>query len=202
MHILIVDSHPSERELLTSLVSEVFGEVSVHAERTLEGAIAKTRHAQRVDLVLLDIGLPGYTGIEAFTMFRERFPKCRVVVFSAKYDRGMILAALASRAAGFIPKDHNRRLTTAALHVVAAGGTYVPPAALPEQIRVAVTRTQRDVLRLLLNGYANDRIASELEISKSTIKKHTRAVFDAMGVSNRAQLIATAARRGIHVHNH
>lgn len=202
MRVLVVGHDASEHDRLASLVPEAFGDVLIHSEKTIEAAIAKARQLGRLDLVILDIVLPGYKAIEALARFRQKFPQSRVVVSSAKYDRGMILAALAARAAGFIPGDHKRELAIAALRLVAAGGTYVPPSALPEQIRVPVTPRQRDVLRLLLNGYGNDRIASELEISKSTVKKHTRAVFDAMGVSTRAQLIATAARRGIHANDH
>jgi DNA-binding NarL/FixJ family response regulator len=202
MQVLIVDQHPSVHELLATLLREAFGDVLIYSERTLEGAISRTRRAEHVDLVMLDIALPGTSGIEALTTFRHKFPRCRVVVFSAKDDRGLILASLAARAAGFIPKDYGRKLAVAALRVVGAGGTYVPSAALPEQIRVPITPRQRDVLRLLLQGYSNERIAQELAISGSTVKQHTRAVFDALGVSTRAQLIATAARRGFHAENH
>lgn len=202
MQVLIVDNDPSAHQLLASLLSRTFEHAEIRWERTLGGAMAHARASHDLHLVVLDIALPGLAGIEALTTFHNKFPKCRVVVFSQRHDRGNILAALATRAVGFIPKEYSPELVSAALRVVAAGGTYIPQGALPDQIRVPVTRRQRDVLRLLLDGHSNERIASQLCISKSTVKQHTRALFDAMGVSTRAQLIATAARRGIHAHNH
>lgn len=148
MHVLIADHHPSVHDLLTAVLREAFAGVAIHSEKTLEGAMAKVRRAERLDLILLDLGLPGCRGIEALTRFRDKFPRCRVVVFSAMDDRALILSALRAGAAGYIPKGCSRKVMIAALRLVAAGGAYLPPEVLPQQIRVPVTTRQRDVLRL------------------------------------------------------
>ena len=89
----------------------------------------------------------------------------------------------------------------AALKVVAAGGTYVPPEALEspdaKSRGLGLTDRQHDVLRLILKGYNNERIAVELAIAPNTVKQHAHAVFSALGVSSRAEAMVVAARRGL-----
>jgi DNA-binding NarL/FixJ family response regulator len=124
------------------------------------------------------------------------------VFCSGAEDRGLILSALHAGAAGYLSKACPREGRVHALRLVAAGVPYLPPELLPRHIRIPVTARQRDVLRLLLRGYSNERIAAELSISKSTVKQHARAVFTALGVANRTQLMAAAAKRGFHTDIH
>jgi DNA-binding NarL/FixJ family response regulator len=156
---------------------------------------------------VLDLGLPGCDGLDALARFRKAFPKLPLVVLSGTCDRASILAALEAGAAGFIPKTSKPDVMIAALKVVAAGGTYVPPEALEEpgekgaarRARKApeLTERQRDVLRLILKGYNNERIASELSIAPNTVKQHAHAVFTALEVSSRAEAMIAAARLGL-----
>ena len=153
------------------------------------------------DLVLLDLGLPGCRGLDALSRFRREFPKLPLVVLSGDCDRGTILGALDAGAVGFIPKTSKPDVMIAALKVVAAGGTYVPPEALEgvdaRSQALDLTERQRDVLRLILKGYNNERIATELAIAPNTVKQHAHAVFAALGVSTRAEAMVAAARRGL-----
>jgi DNA-binding NarL/FixJ family response regulator len=197
--ILVVSEHAALRDALAAALREALGGVAVHHAEGHAHALAQVRRIKQLGLVLLDLAVNGSAGIETLMRFREKYPHCRIVAFSATTeDRGLILSALHAGAAGYLSKQCAPNVKLAALRLVAAGGTYLPPEVLPQQIRVPVTARQRDVLRLLLKGYGNRRIASELAISESTVKQHAYAVYDALGVSSRAQLIATAARRGIH----
>jgi DNA-binding NarL/FixJ family response regulator len=200
MHVLLVADQASSLESLQSIAREALAGAAIHVEKTLGAALAAMRGARHFHLVLLDLDLRGFSGTEALAGFCERYPRCRILVFAAAEERSAILSALKSGAAGYIPKRSGRKVSVAALRLVAEGGKYVPPEILSEAhpVRVPVTSRQRDVLRLLLKGYSNQRIASELTISQSTVKQHAHAVFDALGVSTRAQLLATAARGGIH----
>ena len=206
MRALIIDDHPLIQEIVPTLLAKALGEVAVATEPTLEGGFTRAGGAEKPDLVLLDLGLPGCQGLEALLRFRSRFPDLRLVVLSSTCDRDSIIAALDAGAVGYIPKTSKPDVIIAALKVVAAGGTYVPPEALdapagrtaPRRRRaLELTERQKDVMRLILKGYSNERIAAELAIAPNTVKQHAHAVFTALGVSSRAEAMIAAARLGL-----
>lgn len=205
MRALVIDDHPLIREIVPAVLARTFGEVVVASEATLEAGLERAA-AERPDLLLLDLGLPGCQGLDALSRFRTQFPQLRIVVLSAVCDRDSILGALEAGAAGYIPKTSKPDVMVAALKVIAAGGTYVPPEALaappkgPVRRRAReldLTQRQKDVLRLILKGYNNERIASELDIAPNTVKQHAHAIFMVLGVSTRAEAVIAATRHGI-----
>jgi DNA-binding NarL/FixJ family response regulator len=203
MRVLVIDDHPLIHEIVPALLEKALGEVVVATEATLEAGI-KRAAAELPDLVLLDLGLPGCEGLDAIGRFRMEFPQMPVVVFSASCERDSIVGALDAGAVGYIPKTSRPQVVIAALKVIAAGGTYVPREVL-EQAGPAprrrgepdLTDRQKDVLRLMLKGYNNERIASELAIAQNTVKQHAHAIFTALGVSSRAEALVAAARHGL-----
>ena len=208
MRALVIDDHPLIHEILPAVLRKALGEVSVATEATLEAGLMRAAGSVPPDLVLLDLGLPGCEGIDALTRFRLEFPELPVVVLSATVDRESILGALDSGASGYIPKTSKPEVMIAALKLVAAGGVYVPPEALeelavkpvsrlPRGESMELTERQRDVLRLILKGYNNERIASELAIAPNTVKQHAHAIFTALGVSTRAEAVIAAMRHGL-----
>jgi DNA-binding NarL/FixJ family response regulator len=201
MRALLIDDHPLVHEIMPVVLRRALGEVAVASEATLEGGLSRAGGSVPPDLVLLDLGLPGCAGLDAVSRFRREFPKLPLVVLSGNCDRGSILGALKAGALGFIPKTSKPDVMIAALKVVAAGGTYVPPEALEAADAKSrapdLTDRQCDVLRLILKGYNNERIASELAIAPNTVKQHAHAVFTALGVSSRAEALIAAARRGL-----
>ena len=209
MRALVIDDHPLIHEIVPAVLAKALGEVAVTTESTLEAGIARASRDEIPELVVLDLGLPGCQGLEALARFRSRFPDVPLVVLSCTTDRASILAALEAGAVGYIPKTSKPDVMIAALKVVAAGGIYVPPEALEEEgedakparrRRVAtldLTQRQKQVLRLILKGYKNDRIASELSIAPNTVKQHAHAIFSTLGVSTRAEAVIAAARHGL-----
>ncbi len=203
MRALVIDDHPLIHEIMPALLKKALGEVIVATEATLEAGI-KRAAAELPDLVLLDLGLPGCEGLDAIGRFRMEFPQMPVVVFSASCERESIVGALDAGAAGYIPKTSKPEVMIAALKVIAAGGTYLPREVL-EQAGPAprrrgepdLTDRQKDVLRLMLKGYNNERIASELAIAQNTVKQHAHAIFTVLGVSSRAEALVAAARHGL-----
>jgi DNA-binding NarL/FixJ family response regulator len=203
--VLVVDDHPIVVEVLDAILRSVFPGASLATAPSLEEALASARTLQKLDLVLLDLGLPGCSGISALTRFREAVPAVRVAVVSALESRRVALAALAAGAAGYIPKTLQPPLIAAALRLIAAGGTYVPPECIesgttqldPETARAALTARQRDVLRLIVKGLANKEIARHLRIAQDTVKQHARAVYAVLGVAGRSQAARAAQSRGI-----
>ncbi len=207
MRALVIDDHPLIHEIMPAVLRKALGEVTVATQSTLEAGLAHAAGSVPPDLVLLDLGLPGCEGIDALTRFRMEFPQLPVVVISANSDRESILGVLDSGANGFIPKTSKPEVIVAALRLVAAGGVYVPPEAIEDltvqmplrtvRESMDLTERQRDVLRLILKGYNNERIASELAIAPNTVKQHAHAIFVQLGVSSRAEAVVAAANMGL-----
>jgi len=208
MRALVIDDHPLIQEIVPVVLAKALGEVTVDTEATLEGGLARAGGANAPDLVLLDLGLPGCEGLEALARFRSKFPDLPLVVLSSTCDRDSIIAAIEAGAVGYIPKTSKPDVMIAALKVVAAGGTYVPREALDEPaekpaprrrraVALDLTQRQKDVMRLILKGYNNERIAAELSIAPNTVKQHAHAIFSALGVSTRAEAVIAAARHGL-----
>jgi DNA-binding NarL/FixJ family response regulator len=207
MRALVIDDHSLIHEIMPAVLRKALGEVTVATEGTLEAGLARAAGSVPPDLVMLDLGLPGCAGIDALLRFRIQFPELPVVVLSANCDRDSILGALDSGANGYIPKTSKPEVMIAALKLVAAGGVYVPPEAIEELAKsmpraargegMELTERQRDVLRLILKGYKNERIASELAIAPNTVKQHAHAIFVQLGVSTRAEAVVAAAHLGL-----
>ena len=206
VNVLVVDDHPIVVEILNAILREVFPGVILGTAPGLEEALASARAVHKLDLVLLDLGLPGCSGISALTRFLEAIPAVRVVVVSADESRHIVRAALEAGAAGYIPKTSQPSLIAAALRLIVAGGSYVPlecidcgsasDAALQARA-FALTARQREVLRLIVRGFANKEIARHLRIAQDTVKQHARAVYAVLGVAGRSQAARAAESRGI-----
>jgi len=202
MNVLIVDDHPMVLEYLSSAVGKALPGAVVRTAGDLPAALEVASEVA-VDMVLLDLGLPGCGGIDSLLRFRKAYPEARAVVVSAEDDHASIRGALAAGAAGFIPKTASPKVVVNALRLVAEGGRYIPPEALATKPggngasapQERLTERQRVVLARMLKGRSNAQIAKELGISEATAKQHAHAVYAAFGVSSRADLILAAAGR-------
>ena len=204
MNVLIVDDHPFVHELLGAVARRVFRESRIEFAFSLREAVEKAGAMAELGLVLLDLGLPDSAGVETLTRFRRAHPNVRVVVFSATDEPSCVVSALEAGASGYAPKTSTPSVITAALQVVAAGGTYVPPQAIKErgvsraaQQDIVLTERQRDVLRLITHGLANKEIARQLNLHVDTVKHHARAAYAVLGVSSLTQALNAVARRGV-----
>jgi len=195
MNVLIVDDHPMITEYLSGAVVKAFEGAVVRTAVDLAGALAAARgHA--FDLVLLDLGLPGYGGVESLLRFRKAHPQLRVVVVSADEDPTSVRGAHAAGAAGYVLKSTNPKVLVSALRLIAEGGKYFPPEAMtspaPRAPESRLTAREREVLALLLKGYTIGQVAKHLGIAAGTAKQHAIAVYAAFDVSSRADLILSA----------
>ena len=198
MDVLVVDDHPILHQTLGNAVRAVLPEARISSAYDLQGALELGRQLSADALVLLDLGLPDCSGIEVLHRVRHAFPGMRITVVSATEVGVLVAAALKAGAVGYIPKTSMPDVIVAALRVVVAGGTYIPPQILPDLPPAPVfTGRQLEVLQLILRGASNRDIATRLGISSSTAKQHTHAVFLALNVSSRSQAIVSAARLGI-----
>jgi DNA-binding NarL/FixJ family response regulator len=190
-------------------VRSVVSEARLHTAENLDDAVRRARELPGLQLVLLDLGLPGCADIEALTRFRDAFPHLMVVVISDVNHSACINAALDAGARGFIPKTSSAKVMIAAIRLVLDGGTYIPPEALQARLGVArsalaaprsrgraqlLTQRQTDVLRLVAKGYHNRQIAEELAVCESTVKQHLHAAFAALGISSRTEAVSIMVR--------
>jgi DNA-binding NarL/FixJ family response regulator len=165
------------------------------------------------DLLLLDLSLPGLSGIAALKTWRIRFPAVPVIVLSATNDQQTVVAALGAGASGFIPKSSSNEVMLNAVRLVQEGGKYLPPEVLwptggkagaqpcPQDVSspetLGLTSRQLDVLRLLAAGAPNKVISRELGLAERTVKAHITAILRALNVSSRTQAVIAAARLGV-----
>ncbi len=194
MDALIVDDHPLMHEILTEAVRKAFGEVHCHHADTLEGALGHAAECGNLGLVMLDLGLPRCTGLDALQTFKNRYPDPKVIVCSAVDGAPAIRGAFKLGAVGFIPKTSPPGVLLAALRLVAAGGRYVPPEVLAEEdwTGLDLTPRQLEVLMLMARGLSNRAIAAALKISEVTVKQHATDIYHSLRVSGREQAIAVA----------
>jgi DNA-binding NarL/FixJ family response regulator len=214
MRILVVDDHPMMAEAIRIALLTLDHSAQIECTADLDGALASTSHEGAFDLVLLDLGLPHCSGLQALTLFREARPGQAVVVVSGSSGRELILAALESGAMGFIPKTAPGDVVRHAVQLIASGGIYVPIEALKPAHPAAsdggrsassstsvadlgLTPRQAEVLSLLLKGLSNKLIARRLDIAENTVKVHVQAVLRALGAETRTQALIAATRRGL-----
>ncbi len=206
MDVLLVDDHPIIHQTLGAVVRSVLPQAQFHAESDLAGGLARARQLKDLELVLLDLGLPGCSGLDALIRFRKTLPTVRVAIISATEDPSSVRAALDAGAVGYVPKTSPPKVLANALQLIAQGGTYVPPQLMDEQLApkkepklsdFGITDRQADVLRLIIKGLSNAEIAQELSIAENTVKQHAHAAYRALGVGSRTEAIVELARLGI-----
>lgn len=200
MDVLIVDDHPIIHQTLAAVVRKAIPGATIHAASDLDAALARARSIPKLGLTLLDLGLPGCSGIESLQRFQRAMPKARVVVISANEDPATVQAALAAGAAGYLPKTVPPNTMVSAMRHVASGGTYAPaPALSAADPRDAspLTARQTEILGLIVTGCSNREIAERLKLTEGTVKQHTHAIYQALGVSSRTEALVAAAKLGI-----
>jgi len=210
MRVVLVDDHTLFREALASLLEGLEPEISIIEAANAEEAISATEHYRDLDLILLDLAIPGCHGLELFGTLKAAAPQVPIVILSGENNPGIIKQALESGARGFIPKTSSSQGMINALRLVFAGETYVPLTLLsgagddagePEtgstNGATGLTSRQLEVLELLSQGLPNKLIARRLDLSEGTIKLHVSAILRSLGAQNRTEAVREAGSRGI-----
>jgi DNA-binding NarL/FixJ family response regulator len=221
MKILVVDDHALIRIALRGVLGGLDRDVTVLEASDCRGAFDLIEAQPDLDLVLLDLNLPGMHGLAALNDLRARHPALPVVVLSSANDRASVTQALDQGAMGYIPKLSSNEVLISALRLVLSGGIYIPPAILARwecptaadpQTAAASGRSgsprrtpadlglsgrQAQVLRLLLEGKSNKIICRELDLAESTVKNHVTLILKALNVTSRTQAVIAAARMGL-----
>jgi len=206
MKILIIDDHSLFREGLSHVLNALDEQISILEASNYEHALQHVSQNRDLDLVLLDLNMPGKDGFSVLTAMSENFPAVPVVILSGSTQPSDVKRALDSGAVGYIPKDSTSSVMLNALKLILAGGIYVPPGLMqpePENINgieysvFGLTQRQCQVLALLIEGHSNKKIASLLQLAEPTVKMHVTAILKAMGVTNRTQAAREVEKLGL-----
>ncbi len=216
MNILLIDDHFCAREGVACLLKQIFAELQVFEAESFDAGLALARVTQ-LNLVLLDVQLPGKDGLTGLAELKEAFPDLAVVMFSGVDDRELVFETLRLGAMGFICKSVSRQVFVEALRDVLSGKVYLPasvigrPVASPlseAQAEVGLRSTSNpasfgltprefEVLGWVVQGKCNKEIARKLGISDQTVKNHLRPIFQIFGVTRRTELMLKVFDKGM-----
>ncbi len=203
--LVIADDHPLFRGALREAVSGVLGSAEIGEAATFEEVTDLLERGGEVDLILLDLRMPGVRGFSGLMYLRAQYPSVPVVVVSANDDPAVIRRCMEFGASGFFPKTLGADALRAALARVLAGEVWTPPdvdlardadaesAAMIARLS-SLTPQQVRVLMMLSGGLLNKQIAYQLGVSEATVKAHVSAILQKLGVDSRTQAVIAAGR--------
>ena len=207
--ILIADDHPLFREAIHNVISDGFPDSEVMETADLDSALGLTQEHDDLDLILLDLNMPGMHGLNGLINLRNEAPTIPVVIVSAEQDKQVVLQAITYGAVGFITKSSPRAQMTEAIEQILNGNVYLPSDiirtqkssprrnhqdehGIPPELLQALTRKQLLVLERMTKGESNKQIAYNLDIAETTVKAHVSAILRKLNVHNRVQAILCA----------
>jgi two-component system response regulator NreC len=207
IRILVVDDHAVVRSGLRRLIDEESDMQTVGEAGNVRDAIFEAR-STKPDLVLMDVVMPGESGLEGLPKLLHEQPEVKVLILSMQDDPRYVREAFAAGASGYVLKEAADNEVVNAIREVAAGGRYVHPelgarliAAEAESVRQAqadpLSDREREVLRLLALGYTNQEIAKQLFISVRTAETHRAHVMQKLRLASRAELVRYAIAHGL-----
>jgi len=210
LKLLVIDDHPLILEGIAAALEGFCGGVHIVAARTAEKGLAAATAHPDLDLVLLELVLPGISGFALIRQLREHFPNLPIVVLSAMDDAASVGRAMKAGAIGFVPKSSatavllnvlrqvlDNNATPGALAATQpASSAHVPNVGTGRDLQLLTLR-QIEVLSRMCQGKANKQIASELGLSEKTVKAHVTAIFKVLGVANRTQAALAARSVGV-----
>lgn len=210
LKLLVIEDHALVREGLLQALKGLEDEVETLGAADADTGLELLAANEDVDLVLLDLMLPGTSGMALLGVLRKRYPAIPVVILSALDDADTVTRALRQGASGFVPKSSSTEAMIEALRDVLAGEVYLPPRLRDATNRdggktrtvaerYGLTPGQVRVLELLTQGKTNRQIADLLGVTEGTVKIHVSAIFKAMNVSNRSQALLLAAKPRVKV---
>ncbi len=215
MKILLADDHVLFREGMKLILRKFDQDIDLIEADSYEEAARVAETTPALDLVLLDLKMPGVNGMDGLVDIRRRVGKTPVVIISGAYSDPDIAKAFEAGAAGFIPKTLGSRAMYSAINLVLSGERYVPslafikdeaasPVSPPEAPHPSdhddpfsdLTPRERDVLELLVQGMSNRQIADKLQLQEVSIRARLTGIFKKLGVTSRTQAVGLALRNG------
>ncbi|MGA9009627.1 MAG: response regulator transcription factor [Xanthobacteraceae bacterium] len=204
-HLLIADDHPLFRGALREAVNGLFDRAEIAEAGTFEEVTELLERGGDIDLILLDLRMPGVRGFSGLMYLRAQYPSLPIVVVSANDDPAVIRRCMEFGASGFIPKTLGVEALRQAVAQVLRGEVWTPPdvdlqrdndtesAAVIARL-ATLTPQQVRVLMMLSGGLLNKQIAYELSVSEATVKAHVSAILQKLGVESRTQAVIAAGK--------
>ncbi|WP_135078216.1 response regulator transcription factor [Terasakiella sp. SH-1] len=207
MKFLLADDHGLFREGIKLIFNKLQPDIEVVEAETLPETETLLNNGSTYDLILLDLKMPGVSGLDSVEKIVELAKEQPVVVMSGAYRRADVLSCIDKGAAGFIPKTLGGQAMINAINLVLHGEKFIPSVicsteeeAVEEETDSKVfeelTSREREVLKYLVEGHSNKVIASILELQEVTVRAHLKGVFRKLGVSSRTQAVGLALRSG------
>jgi DNA-binding NarL/FixJ family response regulator len=203
--LVIADDHPLFRGALREAVTGLFAGADIGEAGSFDDVAKLLERGGEVDLILLDLSMPGVRGFSGLMYLRAQYPSVPIVVVSANDDPAVIRRCFDLGTSGFIPKTLGTDEMRVAIKRVLDGGVCTPPdvdldagadaetAGLMARL-TSLTPQQVRVLMMLSEGLLNKQIAYELSVSEATVKAHVSAILQKLGVDSRTQAVIAAAK--------
>jgi DNA-binding NarL/FixJ family response regulator len=202
---VIADDHPLFRGALRAAICGLFGRADIGEAGTFEEVTELLERGGEIDLILLDLRMPGVRGFSGLMYLRAQYPSVPIVIVSANDDPAVIRRCVEFGAAGFIPKTLDIEQLRGAIARVLQGEVWTPPeidlaAGADAESAATIARLstltpqQVRVLMMLSGGLLNKQIAHELGVSEATVKAHVSAILQKLGVDSRTQAVIAAGR--------
>jgi DNA-binding NarL/FixJ family response regulator len=208
MRILIADDHDLVRDTIEEFLKRLAKDIQVLHAANLSQALDLLRKADTLDLVLLDLRMPGMNGLAGLKAVQTVRADVPIVILSGETNPDTIRNALQAGAAGFLPKTMRGTAMLSALRLILAGERYIPDIMVAEQsVRAedgagggpgpgSLSPREREVIGLLVQGLSNKEIGHRLGIEVVTVALHLRSVYRKLGVTSRTQAVRMAMEQG------
>ncbi|MBS1197489.1 MAG: two component transcriptional regulator, LuxR family [Proteobacteria bacterium] len=205
---LVVEDHPLVREGICRLLNQISDEVEILEAANANAAQAVLAQREDLDLILMDLAMPGLDGLAALPLLRSQYPSIPVAILSAYDDPPTVSRAMNNGASGFITKSSSGEEILAALQDILEGQIVVPGNSnkarlgqVPERAvsngsvkpsEIGLSQRQAEVLALIIKGLTNREIGRQLGLTEGTVKVHATAVFKVLGVGSRTEAIVAS----------
>ena len=208
IRVVIIEDRREIRLGLKMLIGGSPGYCSAADFQSMEEALQDIWH-EVPDVVLVDIGLPGISGIEGTRLLKQRYPEIQVLILTVYDDDERIFEAMCAGACGYLLKTTPPARLLEALKEVVNGGAPMSPEVArrvitlfrefspPEKAHYHLTPHEVRLLKLLAEGYNNQTAATELHVSVNTVRFHLRSVYEKLQVHSKSEAVAKALRSGI-----
>lgn len=207
IRLMIADDHTIVREGLKQLFALV-ADIKVVGVATSGAAVLEALRHDAADLLLLDMTMPGISGVELITRVRAQNPEQKILVLSMHNEPQIARRALSAGAAGYLTKDSDPEVLLAAIRRVAGGGRFIDPGLAEAMVFAAtgdngaatheqLSEREQQILRLLVRGRSVNEIADELVISNKTVSTHKSRLMQKLNLQNNAELVRYGVEHGL-----